>query len=791
QRLLHKVIREGNFSEVLKVLDKGVDIEARDAEGQTPLHVAARLGHERIVDVLLIKGAKAEARDTWGQWTALHHAVWGGGTGAVKRLLDHSVDKDAQDKEGQTPLHLGAMLGRIVEVIMLLESGANHDARDQKFFTPLHCAAAFGTVELAQVLLQRGADKTAKTKDGKTPLQIAESNKRHDVVQMFHRYGSKRSSQVNAASIQGTISQVEIMKRAENSVGKAYDEIAVREASGRIEKLELSLQEAQKKAVAEEKRRLGAEAKFVTESNKRKEAEARALDEEKKRKDAEARKRVLEKQMADAMHTASEGEQLRQEMENQLDSERSFRINAEKKVVELQRRLELVECQLHEAAHLRRMAEVKAKEEEEKRQKLETAFNEVEKTHKEYNMKVKADQEVLKGMTLKLEESENKRLELELKLKEEAERCRKMEAFNRQELKLRKEEEKMRREFQAKLQEEGKKRSLAELRSGDEAKKRARAEIKALAEEGKVHELEAKLGEMLARNKELERKLANAQDSLKKDLHGEIAGTVLGEERSENSQQRKDVEDAETVKEGERENRKTDPLGADVNGAAVAEELLSQETGVSPQHEELWRLRELVKVQERQLDESKEVIKTLMSAAEMGSSVRTSRASNDPISHARLSAAEPPAGSTSEADEEEESAKEPENQQQPFKSDVEVLRSENASLHSALQNLSAKILEHSDCKSMIEDLHAERKNLKEQLAHEKKLREGLSIEVKEAKRKKEEAEIKAAAMKECLAKVEVGGHPSTASPKDSPSKGPTMLEKLKMRTPRVFEIQHK
>ncbi|GJP50641.1 hypothetical protein CLOM_g9781 [Closterium sp. NIES-68] len=493
--------------------------------------------------------------------------------------------------------------------------------------------------------------------------------------------------------------------------------------------------------------------------------------------------------MADAMHTASEGEQMRQEMESQLDSERTLRINAEKKVIEHQRRLELVECQLHEAAHLKRMAEVKAKEEEEKRMKLEVAFNEVEKTHKEYNAKVKADQEVLKGMTLKLEVSEKKRSELEQKLKEEAEKCRKMEAFNRQELKLRKEEEKMRREFQAKLQEEVKKRSLAELRSGDEAKKRARAEIKALAEEGKVHELETKLGAVQARTKELEKKLADALDR----LHKKNNGLVSGEQGSENTQQVKASEETETVKACEIHNLSTNSIGVDDNGAAVPDELLGQNAGVSSQPEEILRLRQLVKAQEQQIDESKEVIKSLMSAAEVGRSVRTSRASEGIVSHTRMSAAEPPPGSTGEAGEEEEGSTEAsENELQPSsKLDIEALKVENASLQSALQNLSEKVLEHSDCKSTIEDLHAERRNLQEQLSHEKELREELCAEVKDAKRKKEEAEMKAAAMKECLAKVEVGGHSSTVSPRDNPSKGPTMLEKLKMRTPRMFEIPHK
>jgi ankyrin repeat protein len=45
-------------------LEKGAELECKNAESRTPLSLAAEMGHEAVVKLLLEKGAQLESQDT-------------------------------------------------------------------------------------------------------------------------------------------------------------------------------------------------------------------------------------------------------------------------------------------------------------------------------------------------------------------------------------------------------------------------------------------------------------------------------------------------------------------------------------------------------------------------------------------------------------------------------------------------------------------------------------------------------------------------------------------------------
>lgn len=47
---------------VALLLDKGANIESKTRDGLTPLHCAARSGHEQVVDMLLERGAPISSK---------------------------------------------------------------------------------------------------------------------------------------------------------------------------------------------------------------------------------------------------------------------------------------------------------------------------------------------------------------------------------------------------------------------------------------------------------------------------------------------------------------------------------------------------------------------------------------------------------------------------------------------------------------------------------------------------------------------------------------------------------
>ncbi len=58
---LFSAIRENKLSKVIQLLEKGAEVEAKDVDGNTPLHYSVWYGSTEIVKLLIDKGANIEA----------------------------------------------------------------------------------------------------------------------------------------------------------------------------------------------------------------------------------------------------------------------------------------------------------------------------------------------------------------------------------------------------------------------------------------------------------------------------------------------------------------------------------------------------------------------------------------------------------------------------------------------------------------------------------------------------------------------------------------------------------
>ena len=97
----------------------------------------------------------------------------------INVLIERGADPNAQDRHGNTSLHLAARLSENPEIIgALLEAGADLDAPEPaRGRTPLHLAADSNfDPKIVSYLLEAGANPKAQDKDGKTPLDLAEDN---------------------------------------------------------------------------------------------------------------------------------------------------------------------------------------------------------------------------------------------------------------------------------------------------------------------------------------------------------------------------------------------------------------------------------------------------------------------------------------------------------------------------------------------------------------------------------------------------------------------------------------
>ncbi|XP_037299699.1 transient receptor potential cation channel subfamily A member 1 isoform X2 [Manduca sexta] len=122
---LHFAARYGRYNTACQLLDsdKGTFIiNESDGEGLTPLHIASREGHTRVVHLLLNRGALLH-RDHNGR-NPLHLAAMSGYTQTIELLHSvHSHLLDQVDKDGNTPLHLATMENKPSSIALLLSMG--------------------------------------------------------------------------------------------------------------------------------------------------------------------------------------------------------------------------------------------------------------------------------------------------------------------------------------------------------------------------------------------------------------------------------------------------------------------------------------------------------------------------------------------------------------------------------------------------------------------------------------------------------------------------------------------
>lgn len=188
---------DGDRTNVLSLIDKGVDPKTQDDDGRSALMLAAANGHTEIVKDLIGLGAEVNVKTkntltSYGALTPLIAAsLYNGNAEIVKALLAAGADVEARDMHGETALMLASFKGKIDIAKTLVAGGANVNAGatpDQK--TALMSAAAAGQADLVRLLLSSGARIDAKTVSGFTALMFAAQGGHLTVVQKLISAGA-------------------------------------------------------------------------------------------------------------------------------------------------------------------------------------------------------------------------------------------------------------------------------------------------------------------------------------------------------------------------------------------------------------------------------------------------------------------------------------------------------------------------------------------------------------------------------------------------------------------------
>lgn len=212
---LSNAVLAGDIKRVNWLLNKGADIDSRDAQGYTPLQTAARNRREEVISALLEKSASVNSADADG-YVALHYAVLRNHGPSVTALAKGGADLDRRTPTGYTPLALAIIEDKFKAAIALIKSGAPLEtAVGDAGLTPLMLAAGKesrvmtmqagvtrvhkynprdpGHLEVAHALVEGGASVNAVSKSGVTALLLAAAHNNTPIVGLLAEAGADRS----------------------------------------------------------------------------------------------------------------------------------------------------------------------------------------------------------------------------------------------------------------------------------------------------------------------------------------------------------------------------------------------------------------------------------------------------------------------------------------------------------------------------------------------------------------------------------------------------------------------
>ena len=151
---VHAAAKSGDTDEVAALLSMDNRLTRTfDADGWSPLHLAAHYGHAAIVELLLHNNAPVDLRSTNAlENTALHAALAGRQTRVAKILLEAGADANAKQHGGWTPLHSAAASGDREAIDLLLARGAKTQVANDAGVTPAAFARERGKPEVADYL---------------------------------------------------------------------------------------------------------------------------------------------------------------------------------------------------------------------------------------------------------------------------------------------------------------------------------------------------------------------------------------------------------------------------------------------------------------------------------------------------------------------------------------------------------------------------------------------------------------------------------------------------------------
>jgi len=169
---LHHAARSSDPGVAALLRDAAAELDVLNGDGITPLGMACAAGNWRLARFLLERGAKPEPAGATPALLAAAGSEEDDAAG-VQLLLKHKAKVGARDAHGRSALHEAALAGNLEALDALLAAGADVHAVDDDGRTPLLDAARGAHLPVLDALVSAGAVLDVRDGDGRNALALA------------------------------------------------------------------------------------------------------------------------------------------------------------------------------------------------------------------------------------------------------------------------------------------------------------------------------------------------------------------------------------------------------------------------------------------------------------------------------------------------------------------------------------------------------------------------------------------------------------------------------------------
>ncbi len=196
------------------LIDAKADVNQK-SNRMTPLGHAASNGQRAMIQLLLANGADVNGRDS-DDCTALHVAADRGFISVAETLLEAKADVNARDVQRSTPLIFAVKHNFEPVSALLLAHGADpnlmatlphpgYAVNSSELGSPLHFAISKGNERMVSLLLSNRADIELRDPNNKTPLEIAAGAKKTEIARFLLDTGANVNPEPNDSQVMGPL----------------------------------------------------------------------------------------------------------------------------------------------------------------------------------------------------------------------------------------------------------------------------------------------------------------------------------------------------------------------------------------------------------------------------------------------------------------------------------------------------------------------------------------------------------------------------------------------------------